>query len=929
MGYVDTSHGGWTELRVHGVSGTPPEGLLRHPHVRRVAGNDQAGFYRRVWESPRCSEDGPGGRVEGYCWGGLTSGDNRRALWLLLLPFMLLNVAFFMTPAKPGAGAPAERGPGAPAKRGPDAPANLGPGAPAESGPGAPATSGPGAGRGRRTDRFAGSVQRLFALSFTLTFALTISSVSMDLVGWQCGSGPAGGGTQSCAGGAGWLSWLGWDWLDTPGRQLAVTALVPVGAFLVLWRLASTTWRNLERTGMPQSTGAPDVRTPLEDRALWNGRQAVRRLRALHVTAGLAVPGVLLAAALLPSRGLGGIGDAAAWSSVASAVRTVVLLVLLVLLAGVAVGAAWPSVADRLRPLLGGDDPARRLEEDAAERRSPLRYLPWVTLGLTVLVAVAALPRSAGGASGGSLPWLVGAILGLFSVQAVLLLLLVVACALLRRLVPPRGAAAPPAPAGSVVAGGSAGETGPVVAAGGSAGETGPVVAAGGSGAGAGPVVAAGGGGARVVDHAPAWHGFAMPATALLGWLLAGGLSAGVVLRVADLLGSPVPEGQGGGAALVVPTAYHWVAVAGLTAGLLAASLAVVAWVRLRRPGAAELAKVDATYPAAGAVPLRRAEIAGQWRKAGSLTGLAQTLLGTFVAAVGVLVVAGVVLYLLLGTRLLTGAPLLVTVAGLALAAVVLGMLWVGRQAYRNPAFRRTVGIAWDLGTFWPRAVHPLAPPCYAERAIPDLIGRLDLLAHDPDGRRALLSCHSQGTVLGAAVLLQVDESVSRNTCLLTYGSPLARLYQRFFPAYFGRETLERLGGLLAPAPDAPRSTWRWRNLYRDSDPIGGPVLAEQHADPDPAADGRDVDRLLVDPAYSRERGDPCYPVTLGHSDYQDDPAFDRIATAFRDGTLPAALPLTVCPTPFDDTAQKAPAGPGGPVSAGLVVAGEPVMPSG
>ena len=99
--YVDGHATGWTELRVHGVSGTAPEAVLEHPHVVRVAGYEQAGFLRRWWEARvRLGGHRPAAE-EAYSWGGLTSGDNTRALWLLLLPFMLLNVAFYMALARP------------------------------------------------------------------------------------------------------------------------------------------------------------------------------------------------------------------------------------------------------------------------------------------------------------------------------------------------------------------------------------------------------------------------------------------------------------------------------------------------------------------------------------------------------------------------------------------------------------------------------------------------------------------------------------------------------------------------------------------------------------------------------------------------------------------------------------------------------------
>jgi len=98
VGYVERNASGRTELRVHGVAGTAPESVLQHPHTEQVAGNRDAGFFRRWWEAQSVSADSPARRREAYSWGGLTSGDNTRALWLLLLPFMLLNVAFYMTP---------------------------------------------------------------------------------------------------------------------------------------------------------------------------------------------------------------------------------------------------------------------------------------------------------------------------------------------------------------------------------------------------------------------------------------------------------------------------------------------------------------------------------------------------------------------------------------------------------------------------------------------------------------------------------------------------------------------------------------------------------------------------------------------------------------------------------------------------------------
>lgn len=124
-------------------------------------------------------------------------------------------------------------------------------------------------------------------------------------------------------------------------------------------------------------------------------------------------------------------------------------------------------------------------------------------------------------------------------------------------------------------------------------------------------------------------------------------------------------------------------------------------------------------------------------------------------------------------------------------------------------------------------------------------------------GGRLVISGHSQGSVLAAAAVWQLPAAARRRVALLTYGCPVERLYGRWFPTYFGPAPLQALH----------QEVHCWRNLWRATDPIGGPVLT-----------GDDVDKgPLLDPlAYGRTREHPLPAPILGHSDYQADPAFGR-----------------------------------------------------
>ncbi|MET8231631.1 hypothetical protein ABZS77_13275 [Micromonospora sp. NPDC005298] len=200
------------------------------------------------------------------------------------------------------------------------------------------------------------------------------------------------------------------------------------------------------------------------------------------------------------------------------------------------------------------------------------------------------------------------------------------------------------------------------------------------------------------------------------------------------------------------------------------------------------------------------------------------------------------------------------------IAGILLWLVIGGLFAYRTAGFRRYVGVLWDLGTFWPRGAHPFAPPCYAERAVPELAKRISYLVDQ--GERVLLAGHSHGSVLLAATVLQLPPRITDRVALLTYGSPLGRLYSRLFPAYADDAALREIG---------ERVGWRWLNLWRDTDPIGGWIFAA-HRPGDverltgPAAT---VDRRLIDPeSVVAPPSDSVPPPIMGHWPCESQGAF-------------------------------------------------------
>ena len=275
-------------------------------------------------------------------------------------------------------------------------------------------------------------------------------------------------------------------------------------------------------------------------------------------------------------------------------------------------------------------------------------------------------------------------------------------------------------------------------------------------------------------------------------------------------------------------------------------------------------------------------------------------------------------------------------IVGLLIALVVLGAL-----AFRVPKTRKSVGIVWDIGSFWPRDVHPLAPPCYAERAVPELAMRLG--AHVAmvagDGRSGpgidsvrpapagdppagpitpaadpvsapglvVLAAHSQGTVISMATLLGPGRLAADRTVLLTFGTVLRRLYARFFPLYFSAEAFAAVSRRLgepgtgeqpwsAPTIGLASTSLRWRNLWRRTDYLGG-RLGDPLVDDAPPATGPDgrvqIDVEFVDPLFLPGRGDSVMPAAGRHSNFPRDPEFQAQLMSLVHGAFTALDPST------------------------------------
>jgi hypothetical protein len=777
------------ELRVHGVSGTPPEAMLGCPTelITQKAGDNSAGFYRRKdWVETAVAAAATNvepGRwrsvMEAYSWGGLTSGRASRALWLLFLPFIFINLAHWMLP--------------------------------------------PAATNRRAAAAISVGLLRLIALSLTLTLMLATAVAVMDLIGWQCLN------LDSCSDQWGPLALLA----KLPrGTQIALSAVPLVIVIAVLWLLGR---EDLRFAGKPPPSPAvtkDDV--PLMNRTFWNPDFSVQRLRACHVmawTAGLAA--LTLA---VPVR-----------HAVSADVRAVSLGLLEVngvLLAIAVAMTAWNPATAR------GGPSADRLTP-------PLLALRWLSLGLLaaslIWVAVAKVDYSSAPTQ---LPGLRGAIYVMLGVQVVLLILLLSFGA---RCQGPESS--PPA------------------------------------------------------GYAPSLGGLAAWFVALIGWLIAGGFSLGIGLWTAQLLGTPVistalaircqtdiPASDGACVApalnaeppLIVPPPYigFAVAIAALIIVAILAGLFVWGWVTAKTTRV-ELQEVRNDYTDQQYDPVRAEQVAES--RAWALLPDHSVQIVAVLALVAVAEMAGLAAWYVIDPGWFDAKGWLpsavITVSVFITSSLAAGLVLLAVLAYRNRNLRRLVAVLWDIATFWPRANHPLTPPSYGGRTVYELLVRLQTL-HDETNTRVVFAAHSQGSIIAAATLLHDNGEARERVALLTFGSPLRRLYAKNFPAYFGPKAIGRLRD---PQPAA------WINLWAHSDPVGGWVTetslvftkpdANDENDPEMLASLERVDiRLLDVEADLRMSPDGSYHPICGHSGFWIRPEYNAALTTLGDRLTPQGI---------------------------------------
>lgn len=187
-----------------------------------------------------------------------------------------------------------------------------------------------------------------------------------------------------------------------------------------------------------------------------------------------------------------------------------------------------------------------------------------------------------------------------------------------------------------------------------------------------------------------------------------------------------------------------------------------------------------------------------------------------------------------------TIALLLLVLQIVGAAAIV--MIIIRRPEKLAEQLRKTFGSIADIAGFWAPDLHPLAGASYRRALLSGIRQTVNDVAMEYPHHPVALVGHSQGSVIcawfmrgghwverpseGTTDRRAIKEGLYRSaiapserTALFTCGSPLATLYQTFFPRFFDLR-------FFAKTAEMTYHSSSWRNYWRATDPIGSELPA-------------------------------------------------------------------------------------------------------
>jgi hypothetical protein len=708
----------WVELRVHGVSGTLPQDALDSPNPICVYPTADSGdverrgtFWRVRSDNQPAPPDDRHRILEAYRWGDFTSGKKAQALYILLLPFGIVNAAQFMLP-------------------------------------------GPNSTWSRWWHAVSGACLRIMAVTLTCLLVFSVVLVAMDDIAWRA-VGDAG---------------------NSRYRWLALFVVAPFA--VLMWLRVIGNAQGSGKVPVSDDTVAPRAMTRLADPHFYDGDTTAPALRLMHVAVAVTMLSVL---AIWPAAA--DHRDGARACASASLALLVVLLVV-VLLMGDPEGSASPR-----------DPRGSRVDKWHAIMTKRVAPIAVVLAGGALLAAVA-LDLVIGGRSSApapsTMPGVEGGALVLLATSMSAAVILFIATLFFGRTaidVPPGGA-----PYRRYASG---------VAA--------PLAA------GVGTFVG--------VAYA---GGFAM----------GGGL---IVVAARKLFGHDTTRWFDA-TDIVKRIEYAWscTLIVSLVLGVVLYVRFLTARATLRRCVTRDFARPDQS---AVDLPTDMRDRVASAMYTARLKNLVPWIFAVY-AGVGVLLSAAAAIdqhvahVAVLSWLSRTNGVVAQTFSYIGVAVlglIVLGVLAVSVLGERFSALRRGANVVWDVVSFWPRSVHPFVPVAYSqfvvaqldERVTDFVDGRIDGTGDVRSGgstAAVMVAPHSQGSLISFATLLWLPRRLRPSVGLVSYGSQIRQMFARAFPAYVNAAAMQWVWDEYGR---------RWRNLYRDTDYMAGPVLSWSHGTTD------------------------------------------------------------------------------------------------